>query len=88
MVAGMRFKGRRISVGGSWGVLGARFGTSFKGSVALLGANMAEKSNKRARKVVSLNVPHALGEEKRRQEAAQGGQRGAKWRQNGSKNRI
>ncbi len=48
----MRFEGRRIRVGGSWGgpgtVLGG-FGALFGGSVALLDANMAEKSNKSAK---------------------------------------
>ena len=88
----MRFKGRRISVEGSWRGAEARFGTWGRvlgglgvvlggllgglgvvlgglgrpvgESVALLGANMAEKSSKTAKQLLSLNVRHALGEEK------------------------
>ena len=47
-------------LGAILGGLGARIG----GSVAVLDANMAEKSDKRADKVVSVNVRHPLGEAK------------------------
>ena len=95
MVAGMRFKGRRISVGGSWGGAEARFGTwgrvlgglgvvlgglgrPFGGSVALLGANMAEKSDKTAKKVVWFNRWNPNLEEKWAQRGPNWGQKGAK----------
>ena len=52
-------------------------GALLAGSVSLLGANMAEKSNKRAKKVVSLNVRHPLGEEKWRQEPSKGSPKGS-----------
>ena len=64
MVAGMRFEDRRLRVGGVLGCvlgglgrvlggLGAVLGgpgSPLGGSVALLDANMAEKSNKRVKK--------------------------------------
>ena len=58
-------------------------GARIEGSVALLDANMAAKSTKRAKKLVWFNVRHPLGKENWRQEAAQGGPKGsqmeAKW---------
>ena len=89
MVAGERFEGCGLHFRGSWGHFGGLgavlegIGARIEGSVALLDANMAEKSNKSAKKVVSVNVTHPLGEGNWRQEAAQGGPKGsqmeAKW---------
>ena len=56
MVVAFIFEGPGMHFGG----LGARI----EGSVALLGANMAEKSNKSSKKVVSVNVRLPLGEAK------------------------
>ena len=89
MVAGMRFKARRISVGGSWGGAEARFGTwgrawgglgvgwgglgrPFGGSVALLGANMAEKTDKSIKKSRFPDRHPTSEEEKWRPEAPKG----------------
>ena len=95
MVAGMRFKGRRISVGGSWGGAEARFGTWGRvlgglgvvlgglgrpvgESVALLGANMAEKSDNTAKRGVWANRWNPNLEEKR-------APRGPNWALKGAK---
>ena len=85
-------------MGGSWGafwevwrdlgtVLGG-LGAPFGGSVALLGANMAEKTDKTAKKLVSLNVPHALGEEKWVQRGPKGAKKEPKSIQKVIKNRT
>ena len=74
----MRFERRRIRFGrvlgcvlgglgrvlGDLGAVLGCLGASCGGSVALLDANMAEKSDKRAQEVVSPNVTHPLGKEK------------------------
>ena len=59
---------------GSWGGPGD-LGVHFVGVVSLLNANIAMKRDKRAKKVVSVNVRYSLGKEEwRRPEAAQGSQ--------------
>ena len=63
---------------GVLGVVLGGLGMTFEGSVALLGANMAEKTNKTAKKLVSLNVPHALGRKKWRPGGPKGNQKGEK----------
>ena len=78
MVAGMRFEGRRIRVGGVLGCvlgglgrvlggLGAVLGgpgAPLGGSVALLDANMAQKSNQRGKQLVWANRCNTPGVEK------------------------
>ena len=66
---------------GSWSRLGALLGglgRPFGGSVALLGAKMAEKSDKTAKKVVWINRWNANLQEKWPQRGPNWGQKGAK----------
>ena len=50
----------------SLGAILASLGAPFGGSAALLGANMAEKNNKRAKKIDQPKVSHLIGRENRR----------------------
>ena len=81
-VVGSIFEGPGTHFGGL-GVVLAGLEARIEGSVALLDANMAEKSDKRAKQIVKLNVRHPLGQEKwwRRwpQGSQKGGQMDPKW---------
>ena len=81
---GARFGRFGMGLGAVLGVLGAPYGVS----VARLDANMAQKSDKGAKKLVSLKDAHPNLEKNGAKRRPKGGQRRAKWRQNGSKNRI
>ena len=50
----------------SLGAILASLGAPFGGSAALLGANMAEESNKRAKKIDQPKLSHPIGLENRR----------------------
>ena len=63
---------------GGLGVVLGGLGRPVGGSVALLGANMAEKSDKTAKKIVWVNRCNPNLEEKWRPEGPKGGQKGAK----------
>ena len=99
---GTRFGRFGMGLGGSWGGLGGS-GAAFWGSVALLGANTAEKSDKRANKSRlrqccspswrgKMAPRDAQREPSGRQKGAQGHQNGAqevaKWIKNASEAKM